>query len=272
MPSKRTQVARNVKLQLSLLAIACALSGQPLYAQDAVNNSPIVLELFTSEGCSSCPPADILLEKLQLSGVNGQRVIAISEHVDYWNYLGWKDKFSSQTFSQRQQEYSSRFRQTSSYTPEVVIDGAFGTNGADVHAIESFARQSASNQKVSVTIKLSTGLDVRKTGKVEVIIQAPKSYSGDKAHVFLVVTEGNLSSPVKSGENGGKLLRHTAVARSLSVLERDLQIKASATVIRLSGDITLAPTWKTQELRIVALVQRADNGRIIGAQEVKVSP
>ena len=110
----------------ALAMVAAAAAGAP-----GKSRTPVVVELFTSEGCSSCPPADDLLSRLADQSINGVDVIALSEHVDYWDYLGWRDPFSSNLFSARQQGYGDRFHLSSVYTPQMVVDGVVQLNGAD---------------------------------------------------------------------------------------------------------------------------------------------
>lgn len=115
--------------------------------------TPVLIELFTSEGCSSCPPADALLEKLDESQpVSAVELIVLSEHVDYWNYIGWKDLYSSSEFSDRQRDYSGWFGRGSVYTPQMVVDGHLELVGSDeqraILAIESAAKL----QKISVAL------------------------------------------------------------------------------------------------------------------------
>ena len=121
---------------------------------------PVVVELFTSEGCSSCPPADALLQKLDAQPYSGVRLIVLSEHVDYWNHIGWTDPYSSHTFSRRQDAYGSRFHLDSVYTPQMVVDGAEEFVGNSANDARKAFERAAGSPKVSVRI---SGVDRKST-------------------------------------------------------------------------------------------------------------
>src|SRR5271167_2140177 len=143
-----------------VLLVVCAVSGSSA-------ETPVVIELFTSEGCSSCPPADALLVDLsRKSSPNGTQLILLGEHVDYWNYIGWTDRFSSPAFSDRQNNYAKQLHLATVYTPQMVIDGHLqlvGNGAAEVYRNISLAAaepkpaqvslQWESHQKLKITIQ-----------------------------------------------------------------------------------------------------------------------
>src|SRR5205809_4045968 len=118
----------------------------------------ILIELFTSEGCSSCPPADALLERLdRTQPVAGSQIIVLSEHVDYWNHIGWADPYSSSAFSARQQQYARRFRTQGPYTPQMVVDGRIEFVGSDERRADSAIRSALKLPKTVFRITESEG-------------------------------------------------------------------------------------------------------------------
>jgi hypothetical protein len=220
---------------------------------------PVIVELFTSEGCSSCPPADAALIRLaSTQPVRGVEIVAMSEHVDYWNSLGWTDPFSSAQFSQRQDEYGRAFGLDGSYTPQMVVDGREQFVGNDVrNAVQAISRAAAAAKRPFQLTATTVNAD---TVRLQVQIE-PDSTSGSE-DVYLAVTEDNLSSNVKRGENEGRVLAHTAVVRRLSLI---------GNIDRRNGFhgepvIRLDRRWKPSELRFLIFVQDRKSRRILAAQ------
>jgi hypothetical protein len=156
----------------------------------------VLVELFTSEGCSSCPPADALLERLDAQPFDGVQIIALSEHVDYWNHQGWSDPYSSAAFSARQQEYARRFGIDGPYTPEMVVDGRREFVGSDARAAESAIRSAAGHPITAISI---TDQDGRTVVEVSPLPQG----TGRKAAVFVAHAANSGLQNVAGGENKG---------------------------------------------------------------------
>lgn len=194
------------------IAVLVALAAGSGFAQPRVS---VLVELYTSEGCSSCPPADVLLESLQREQpVAGAEVIPIGLHVDYFNHLGWKDAFSSSSFTVRQRSYSSVFGDDNLYTPQMVIDGEVAIPGIETdhirHAISEAARKPHLQLRVAAR---ATG------GNAQLTIDRPAAPSNaEKIQVLVAITEDDLSSTVTRGENNGRTLHHVAVARTVQVV------------------------------------------------------
>src|SRR4051794_37180018 len=168
---------------------------------------PVVVELFTSEGCSSCPPADALLaELINKQPVEGVEIIPLAFHVDYWNNLGWADRFSDPRFTERQHEYAQAMSLRSIYTPQMVVDGSREFVGSDRDVALKAIRESAQRVKANVRLTIDGN-------RVQVKV------SGDAAKgecdVLVAVTEDDLQSDVRRGENAGRKLSHAAVVRRL---------------------------------------------------------
>jgi hypothetical protein len=219
--------------------------------------TPVVVELFTSEGCSSCPPADALLAKLgQQHALGAAEVLVLGEHVDYWNHLGWSDRFSSRSFTERQEAYAKRFGLASAYTPQMVIDGRFETVGSDSTSVARDIEQSSRAGKMARVGLAWTGNNVLRV--------AVDNAGSEPAAVMLAVTEDSLSTKVGSGENGGRLLRHSGVVRQL----RRLGTTADGTFL---GNVPLSaePGWKPDDLRIIVFVQKSEEREIVGAAQVR---
>jgi hypothetical protein len=199
---------------------------------------PVLVELFTSEGCSSCPPADRLLEKLDQEGA----AIVLSEHVDYWNYLGWRDPFSSSQFSRRQSGYALR---GDVYTPQIVVDGLAKLVGSNEAGVRGAIQQAARRPKLAVAIR-----QLRREGAAVVVdIEAAAS---DRGTLWLALA-GDGANQVTRGENAGRHLRHVAVARAMALA------KPGVNRVELPKDFTGG--------RVVAFVQDRVTLEILGAAE-----
>ncbi len=219
--------------------------------------TPVLVELFTSEGCSSCPPAERALEFLRREQpVPQAEIIALELHVDYWDRLGWKDEFSSALFSQRQEFYSSRFKLDSVYTPQMVIDGSFELNGADTGRATRLIQDALKQPKASIRAEVAGDSVTIGIGDI------PKH---DDATVFLAITEDRLARDVSSGENRNKRLEHSSVVRELTAVgkvPRGLQAFDGKASISISSD------WKREFTSVVVFIQENASRKILGAVKV----
>jgi hypothetical protein len=197
------------------------------------------VELFTSEGCSSCPPADRLLEQLD------PQAIVLSEHVDYWNQLGWKDPFSSAAVTARQQSYGRIFNLDSVYTPEMVVDGEAEFSGSDSRRASEAIARAGQKKKAEVRIsRIDAGLRVE-------VESAPGS-----ADLFFVLADDSAASQVSAGENSGRRLHHIAVVRSMHKIG---SVKRGASFSKV---LELPRSAGAQ--RIIVFLQESGPGRVCG--------
>ena len=229
--------------------------------------TPVIVELFTSEGCSDCPPADVLLDQLiAMPPLAGVEIIGLGQHVDYWDRQGWKDRFSSAALTNRQQLYQTRFGTESIYTPQMVVDGRAEFVGSDAGAARrAIARSQAAPHGV-VKIAVS-GAEPGRTVHVSVTASdLPGLGRGDRADLIVAVTESGLRTEVTRGENHGRTLTHAAVVRHMAAIGRvasDGTAGASA-----SADIPLASDWQRDRLTIVAFVQELRGRTILASASV----
>jgi hypothetical protein len=228
------------------------------------DRTPVLVELFTSEGCSSCPPADALLSKLQeVQPVAGAEIIALEEHVDYWNHDGWEDSYSSSEWTLRQQDYVTRFKGKTPFTPQMVVDGQrefTGNNSRD--AIDAI-QEASHRPKTQISITAAPG-EKKDTQRVEIRVgNMSATAAQEPADLWLAVTESNLETSVKAGENAGKDVRHAAVLRSLHKIAA-VPAKSSSPFVS-TQQVKLKSNWKKQNLRIVVFVQERKSLHILGA-------
>jgi hypothetical protein len=252
------------KVPLGAIALAVVMT---LAAQEA--RVPVIVELFTSEGCSSCPPADRLVARLdETQPVPGVQAIAMEEHVDYWNQLGWTDPFSSAQFSERQNDYARFLGGDGVYTPQMVVDGLVGFTGGDSAAAYREIQRAAKNQSARVNLRpVAGGRDPR---GVELAVEVRAEREGERADVYLWVTESNLSSDVGRGENAGHTLRHGPVVRSFEIIGA-IDARKSGTS-NWTRKVRLLAEWKRENLRAVVFVQERKSRRITGAAAASIEP
>jgi hypothetical protein len=218
--------------------------------------TPVLVELFTSEGCSSCPPADRLLTRLLADQpIDVAQVIALELHVDYWNHLGWKDPFSSAAFTKRQQDYSRIFGEDRVYTPQMVVDGAAELVGSDETLSAEAIRKAAGQPHLPLRVSAAFRADT-----VRLSVEAPAAPAGlEPTDIVVAVVEDGLTSAVRRGENQGRTLPHSAVVRrieAIGALEKDPFVG--------EGQWRVTPAWQRPQLRIVAFLQGQKTRRIHG--------
>jgi len=200
---------------------------------------PVLVELFTSEGCSSCPPADRHLQQLD------SEVIVLSEHVDYWDRLGWKDKFSSPAFTERQETYAKQFGLDSPYTPQMVVDGVAQFTGGDTRRAIVEIDKAGSRPKADILLG-------RTAAGVDVAIEAVPH----ECDIWLALADNSDVTRVAAGENRGRTLSHVAVVRSIRKIG---YVKRGGT---FSRQVELPASANGQ--RIVVFLQEAGQARVFG--------
>lgn len=251
------------------LLLGLVASGQPAPPpSNSAARSPVLVELFTSEGCSSCPPADDALARLEKGQpVNGAQVIALEWHVDYWNRLGWVDPFSSAEATARQEAYSTAFHIDGLYTPQLVIDGQKQLVGDSAEAAGEIANAA---RRAKARVQLSVASASAKVVEIRVQVAAlPTSPRKEDAELWLALIESDLQSDVLRGENAGRKLKHASVVRRAKRLG-----KLSGDVKELAATSTeqLDPSWTRSHLQAAAFLQERRTGRVLGAALIPLAP
>jgi hypothetical protein len=252
-----------MKLAFVWIAIAAVIASVLYFSRaeakvETLGAHPaIIVELFTSEGCSSCPPADRLLLDLQKQSAPDARIIVLSEHVDYWDSLGWKDPFSSRQFSDRQSLYAKLQMKDEVYTPQMFVDGHLGFTGSDAAQAAADIRSAAKDKKTDIKIEqIDSGVS---STKLRVSTEDSKP-----SDLMLAITEDGLETKVSRGENSGRVLAHTGVVRSLKKIATTDGSKSF-----YEETVGFDPSWRRGKLRAVAFLQRP-SGLIIGAASLEL--
>jgi hypothetical protein len=223
----------------------------------------VLVELFTSEGCSSCPPADdVLSNLLRTQPIPHVRIVGFGEHVDYWDNLGWRDVFSAPTFTVRQSDYERQvFHSGSIYTPQAIVDGRFQMVGSDGPALRRAIEKAAMSPKAELTVGVTMPNASMAVGQIDVNIPAELT-PAHPLDVVVAVVERNLATRVQRGENGGHLLKHSAVARTFASAGA---ITSSQRAFSKSVVLPLNSAWKKADVEIVAFVQGRTTKAVVGA-------
>jgi hypothetical protein len=228
---------------------------------------PVLVELYTSEGCSDCPPADALLEKLDRSQpVSGAELIVLSEHVDYWDGIGWRDPYSSHVYTERQYAYAGEFGLQSVYTPQMVVDGRFQLVGSDEGNAISAIERATKDEKIPITVSLirleANGVAILHVSTVQSAAPIPAK----SLDVLIAAADESDESYVKHGENAGRTLKHVAVLRSLT------RVGTVGESGEFSQDVRVdLHRGNGGNLRVVAIVQEAGTGRVLGVGLARLS-
>ena len=245
-------------------ALVLATSGAvdpPAPASNAAR-TPILMELFTSEGCLSCPPVDTWVARIDAAQpVAGAEIIVLSEHVDYWDHDGWKDPFSSPAITERQQEYVHNLGLSDVYTPQIVVDGAFEVKPADAQQTSQNLTKAAGTPMIPVRLSSAAVSAGSLTGHIEVDGSADKK----NADVFVAVAIDKTLTDVLAGENNGRKLENVAVVKAMvkvGKLEKGKTFDQPFTV-------KLWPNADPANLRVIAFVQESGPGKVLGAGMTK---
>jgi len=229
----------------------------------------VIVELFTSEGCSSCPPADALLKQLsEHQSVQGAQIVALEEHVDYWDHLGWKVPYSSSKFTQRQGDYAQVFGTDGVYTPQMVVDGQNEFVGSRSLAAKEAIEKAANRPKAEIVLVPGANSSPGKPAfEVEV-----KSLDGISVHgeleLWVAVTEKGLQTDVKAEENSGETLKHAAVVRSLRRIDTFRDLAGYHNQIQFALDAG----WKKENLAVAVFLAEKNSRKIIGAVATSLDP
>jgi hypothetical protein len=237
----------------------------------APNRTPVIVELYTSEGCSSCPPADDYLAQLeQKQPLPTVEIVALEEHVDYFNQEGWIDPFSSKEWTQRQESYDSALRAGGPVTPQMIVDGANQFAGSEINHVGMAILQASRQPRTGVMLsrKPSSTNDAPHfdltVGKLVGVTEK------DAPEIWLVISESGLHSAVDKGENAGHDLHHASVVRTIRKIGVANPAQDSTS---FTGDfaVEMKPAWKPENLSAVVVVQEKKSRRILGAAAIPIA-
>ncbi|HEY4194384.1 MAG TPA: DUF1223 domain-containing protein [Mucilaginibacter sp.] len=215
-----------------------------------------VIELFTSEGCSSCPPADALVARVQKES-NDKPVYVLAFHVDYWNRLGWKDVFSSADYSKRQNQYAHWLQLSSIYTPQIIVNGRTEFVGSEEGKLRN---------AIKTSLEKATGAELTlnniKVENEKATLKYHIEGASNNDVLLLALIEKNATTKVERGENGGRTLAHVQIVSQL----KSISLKNAADG---TENITLPHGFDPQKYELIGFVQNTSNGEITGATKAE---
>jgi hypothetical protein len=236
-------------------------AGSAIDADKSSPLNPVLIELFTSEGCSSCPPADILLKKLDASQpIPGALLIVLSEHVTYWDQDGWRDPNSSSSLTERQNSYEEALGEKTPYTPQLIVDGTHIMRAENPKQIEDTLQKAATTPKLLVRIANVT-VDAGIPTLLRAHVETAANLEKHGADVYLAVALDHVESQVLRGENGGRHLLHVAVVQEIVKIGKLPKGQSFAQDVQLK----LKPGTDPKNVRLIALVQESGPGKVLGA-------
>ncbi len=266
MPWRTHLLLRHICTALAIVAasvfLLLAQSDESRTAAAPAQRQPVLVELFTSEGCSDCPPADELMAQLDKKQfVTGAQAIVLSEHVTYWNHQGWSDPFSFDAIDVRQQNYAQQFGLGSVYTPQMVVDGAAEFVGSDAAKLNRAVAHAAVTPKLALNIA-----DAHRTADGSVVFSVRAATRGE-ATLVAALAENATRSEVARGENAGRTLHHVAVVRVLKDLGSGA---ADGRPLQLSGAGLSAAENDGEALRLVVFFVNRSSGHVVAVAEQSI--
>ena len=239
-----------MKFLFKILMITGLIFGNLIF--DVSAKTPVLVELFTSQGCPSCPAADKILFDLETSQpIAEAEIITLAWHVDYWDSGGWKDEFASPFFGQRQVAYSRALNIGETYTPQMFVDGATHFVGTKLDKATKAINQAARSAKPAINISFNED---------KLKINIPNLPKHNRATVFLAFTEDDLVRKIGRGNNAGKTLEHISVARNIRSVGT---LEANAANFTAETFLQIQPEWKRENLKIVVFVQENGSRKIL---------
>ncbi len=261
-PQALLLVALCIPLTLFATGRPAQTENKPAATQTSTGElHPVLVELFTSEGCSSCPPADLLVQRMDtVQPIPGAQLIVLSEHVTYWDHDGWKDPNSSSLLTARQDSYEAALGVKSLYTPQLIIDGAQSVQMSDAQKLFDTLQKAAAEPKLALKIG-DVAVDPANPSVLHTHIETDVNAGKHNADVFVAVALDHVESQVLHGENGGHRLTHVAVVQQLVKVGKLSKGKSFSQDVRLQLGAGVDPG----NVRLVAFAQESGPGKLLGA-------